>query len=125
MKVIEENKKLKEKLEKAEEKLEQYQRELNKKELEINKEETKQQDNIDTDEIVELILSTRRAYVRIVRELIGREFTKEELEAPKPYIYILGLVNELIVRYYECISNVPIVQSREILHEYYKEFPEP
>ena len=117
--IIKERKELKEEIEKLKEqltetsnKVTQYQEELTR----IIKSE-----EVDSDEVTQIIRETRRSYIKLVTKLIGRNLKEEE----RPFTRIEKVTNEVIERYQEYISTESIIASRNILYNYYTEYPEP
>ena len=117
--IIKERKELKEEIEKLKEqltetsnKVTQYQEELTR----IIKSE-----EVDSDEVTQIIRETRRSYIKLVTKLIGRNLKEEEW----PFTRIEKVTNEVIERYQEYISTESIIASRNILYNYYTEYPEP
>ena len=110
----EEIKKLKEQLTETSNKVTQYQEELTRI---IKSEEVEE----DSDEVTQIIRETRRSYIKLVTKLIGRNLEEKE----RPFTRIEKVTNEVIERYQECISTEPIIASRNILYNYYTEYPEP
>jgi septal ring factor EnvC (AmiA/AmiB activator) len=119
--IIKERKELKKEIEKLKEqlietsnKVTQYQEELTRI---IKSEEAEE----DSDEVTQIIRETRRSYIKLVTKLIGRNLEEEE----RPFTRIEKVTNEVIERYRECISTESIIASRNILYNYYTEYPEP
>jgi septal ring factor EnvC (AmiA/AmiB activator) len=119
--IIKERKELKKEIEKLKEqlietsnKVTQYQEELTRI---IKSEEAEE----DSDEVTQIIRETRRSYIKLVTKLIGRNLEEEE----RPFTRIEKVTNEVIERYQECISTESIIASRNILYNYYTEYPEP
>ena len=117
--IIKERKELKEEIEKLKEqltetsnKVTQYQEELTR----IIKSE-----EVDSDEVTQIIRETRRSYIKLVTKLIGRNLKEEE----RPFTRIEKVTNKVIERYQEYISTESIIASRNILYNYYTEYPEP
>jgi cell division septum initiation protein DivIVA len=110
----EEIKKLKEQLTETSNKVTQYQEELTRI---IKSEEVEE----DSDEVTQIIKETRRSYIKLVTKLIGRNLEEEE----RPFTRIEKVTNEVIEKYQECISTESIIASRNILYNYYTEYPEP
>jgi len=119
--IIKERKELKEEIEKLKEqltetsnKVTQYQEELTR----IIKSEKVEEDS---DKVTQIIRETRRSYIKLVTKLIGRNLKEEE----RPFTRIEKVTNEVIERYQEYISTESIIASRNILYNYYTEYPEP
>ena len=110
----EEIEKLKKQLTETSNKVTQYQEELTRI---IKSEEVEE----DSDEVTQIIRETRRSYIKLVTKLIGRNLKEEE----RPFTRIEKVTNEVIEKYQEYISTESIIASRNILYNYYTEYPEP
>src|SRR6266511_2697427 len=117
--IIKERKELKEEIEKLKEQLKETRNKVTQYQEELTR--IIKSEEVDSDEITQIIRETRRSYIKLVTKLIGRNLEEKE----RPFTRIEKVTNEVIERYQECISTEPIIASRNILYNYYTEYPEP
>jgi len=117
--IIKERKELKEEIEKLKEQLKETRNKVTQYQEELTR--IIKSEEVDSDEVTQIIRETRRSYIKLVTKLIGRNLEEKE----RPFTRIEKVTNEVIERYQECISTEPIIASRNILYNYYTEYPEP
>ena len=117
--IIKERKELKEEIEKLKEQLKETRNKVTQYQEELTR--IIKSEEVDSDEVTQIIRETRRSYIKLVTKLIGRNLKEEEW----PFTRIEKVTNEVIERYQEYISTESIIASRNILYNYYTEYPEP
>ncbi len=117
--IIKERKELKEEIEKLKEQLKETRNKVTQYQEELTR--IIKSEEVDSDEVTQIIRETRRSYIKLVTKLIGRNLEEKE----RPFTRIEKVTNEVIERYQEYISTESIIASRNILYNYYTEYPEP
>ena len=117
--IIKERKELKEEIEKLKEQLKETRNKVTQYQEELTR--IIKSEEVDSDEVTQIIRETRRSYIKLVTKLIGRNLKEKE----RPFTRIEKVTNEVIERYQEYISTESIIASRNILYNYYTEYPEP